>query len=177
MVKSIGKFFFLIFLFLAMLLFFLPKENLYFFAEKELAKKGVVISKEEVKDKGFTFEMHHAHLSVSSIESAVVSDLSLSLYLFYNKLHIDSIYLASSLKSFLPLAIKEVDVVYSIVNPLVVEIETKGDFGKAKGDFSLVDKKLTIILKPSKLMRQKYRGTLRNLKKLKNGEYSYVKSF
>jgi len=177
MVKGIAKFLFTIILFVMMILFFMPKQNLYFFAEKELVKKGVVISKEEVTDKGFLFEMHHAHLSVSGIESAVISDLSLSLYLFYNNLHIDSIYLASSLKGFVPLVVKNVDVTYSIINPLVITLQSKGDFGEAFGDFSLIDRKLSLTLKPSKLMRQKYRGTLRNLKKLKNGKYSYVKNF
>ena len=51
--KFIGYFLFFIF----MLIFFSPKENLYYLAEKELAKKSILISKESIKDSGFSFNI------------------------------------------------------------------------------------------------------------------------
>jgi hypothetical protein len=76
-----------------------------------------------------------------------------------------------------PTHIEKTYLVYTILNPLNVVGLSKGDFGKADIKVSLLNKKIFVILYPSKLMMRKYRTILREFKKVKNGEYKYEESF
>jgi len=170
--KFIGYFLFFIF----MLIFFSPKENLYYLAEKELAKKSILISKESIKDSGFSFNIKNAHISMQEIESAIVSDLKIDTFLFFNTINISNIAFANTFKNFLPLNIDSVKISYSILNPLNIVIKSNGGFGNMSGTFNISKRVLNLKIKPSKLMKTKYRQTLRNFRKNKDGEYIYVKN-
>ena len=176
MVKKVLKFFIYLLFFKAMLIFFMPKENLYYLAEKELAKKSLVISKENIKDSGFIFNIENAHISMKEIQSAVISNIELKLFLFFNRLRVENIHISQSFKNFLPLNIDKVDISYSILDPLNIIIKADGGFGVLNGSFNLIDRALFVVLKPSKLMYLDYKTLLRNFKKNKDGEYIYVKN-
>ncbi|SFV70786.1 hypothetical protein MNB_SM-5-1484 [hydrothermal vent metagenome] len=177
MVKKIGKFFAYLLFFLGALLYFMPKESLYFLGEKELQKYHVVIAHESVKDRGFSLALRHLDLYVESIQSATIERVDIALFAFYNEIEADNIHLSSALASMLPTKIENVDIKYSVLNPLNVTFTAVGDFGRVQGVANIKERKIIAFLKPSSLMLRNYRATLRNFKKQSNGEYKYVQSF
>jgi len=66
MVKLLKFFAYMLFFVLA-LIYFLPKAALYFYAEQELQKKRLILSKEEVVDSGFSLKVKHAEVTFDSI--------------------------------------------------------------------------------------------------------------
>jgi len=177
MVKKIGKFFAYLLFFLGALLYFIPKESLYFLGEKELQKYHVVIAHESVKDRGFSLALRHLDLYVESIQSATIERVDVALFAFYNEIEAENIHLSSAVASMFPTKIAHVDVKYSVINPLNVTFTAEGDFGTLHGVANIKERKVVALLKPSSLMLRNYKSTLRNFKKQANGEYKYVQSF
>jgi len=177
MVKKIGKFFAYMLFFIGALLYFMPKESLYFLGEKELQKYHVVIAHEGVKDKGFSLELRHLDLYVESIQSATIESVDIALFAFYNEVEVDNIALSSAVASMFPTKIEHVYIKYSVIDPLNVIFSAVGAFGTLHGMANIKERKVVALLKPSSLMLRNYKSTLRNFKKQANGEYKYVQSF
>jgi len=177
MVKKILIFFIYLIFFITSIIYFMPKVNLYYFLEHKLKPSSVIISMEEVEDKGLNLEIQNAKVFFKSIESAEISKINLSIFLIFNKLNAKNITLSSITKSFIPTKIDNIDVVMSVLNPLNAHIYATGEFGKAYGVYNIIDKSLKVKLTPSNIMKTKYKKTLMGLKKSENGEYEYVKNF
>ena len=176
MVKLLKFFAYMLFFVLA-LIYFLPKAALYFYAEQELQKKRLILSKEEVVDSGFSLKVKHAEVTFDSIESASVEEIDVKVFLLYNALHIQNIELSSMDASFVPLHIESADIKYTIFNPLKISGDALGAFGEVNADVNLLERSVTLLLKPSALMLQKYQSTLQTFQRDQNGEYRYVKTF
>jgi len=177
MVKKMLKFFAYILFFLSMLLFFMPKVNLYYLLEKKLQSYAVVIASEELRDSGFVFKIENAHLYVKSIESATIEHIDLKIFALYNRVDIDGIRLAPAASSFFPLDIEHIVVNYNIFNPLYATLHGEGAFGEAMLQVDLLHRRVHMHFLASKVMQREYRNTLRNFKRVKNGEYIYDKNF
>lgn len=176
MVKKIGKFFIYFAFFLGALLFFLPKVSLYHFGERMVKPYGVVISNEKVFEKGFSLQIEDATLYFKKIPSVTFKNLDISMLGVYNSCVVEDISLAKALKSFAPTHIDRFEANYSIVDPLNIYGSVLGEFGSLTLEFNLIERKIQVFLQPSKMMKTKYRSTLRNFKKLKTGGYIYEKS-
>jgi len=176
MVK-IGKFFSYVIFFILALMYFIPKESIYYFAEKELKNYNVIIAHEAVKDSGFSLKLQHLDIYVESIESAKVDSVSISLFGVYNAVDAKNIILTDALASMLPVKIDTVSIRYSIFHPTDIILNAAGAFGTIEAKANLIERKVDARLKPSTVMKRKYRSTLRNFKKQSNGEYEYVQSF
>ena len=177
MVNKLFMFFAYVIFFILALMYFTPKTSLYYMLEKELIKYDVVISDEIVHDNGFSLSLEGSNLYVKDIESAYVKGLDVKLFALYNALSIEDITLSEVAGSFIPVKIKNLDLVYSVFNPLNVQIKAKGDFGVANGDVNILERKLHLKVTPSELMKKNHRSTMRQLKKQKDGSYSYDKTF
>lgn len=171
--KVVGYFSF----FLLALMYFMPKVSSYYYLEQELEKYKVVLSDEEVVDNGFSLQLNHVEVSFDSIESASIQSANVKLFIAYNSIHIQNITLESIVSSFFPLHIKDAKISYSIFEPLKVIAKANGDFGSASAEIYFLDKNISAIIRPSKLMSQKYKRTLSMMKKQANGEYVYDKTF
>jgi len=176
MVKLFRFFLYVLFFILA-LMYFMPKQSIYYFAETELQKYNVVVSHETVNDSGLSLEVSNLDIYAQGIKSATIQELDISLFGLYNSINAKDIKLESVVESMLPLDINEVRVTYSILDPVNVKLESEGAFGSIDGKANIIDRKVVLLLKPSKLMLRKYRTTLRNFKKLKSGEYEYDQNF
>ena len=155
----------------------MPKESVYYFLEKELLKEKVILSGEEIIDNGFSLQLKHTDLSYDSIESASVEDINVKMFLVYNSLSVSNVELVGMASSFVPVVIDEMNMKYTIFNPLNIVANASGEFGEAKANVNLLDRNVSILLTPSELMLKKYRSTLKNLKKNEDGEYKYDKTF
>lgn len=176
MVKM-AKFFGYFFFFLAMVLFFLPKVQLYYLLEHEIKPSKVLINQESVRDTGFSLELRDAQILYEGIESANVASIDLSFFLFYNRILAKDITLSSAAKSFVPLEIETIKLEHLFYNPLLVKAEAQGAFGEAYVRINLLERSLELRLLPSERMKKEFMHTLRQLKKDQNGEYIYAKNF
>ncbi len=175
--KKIALFFLYTLLFFGALLFFTPKENLYYFAEEQIKPLGVVIGYEEAIDHGFTLELLHAKLYVQKIKSANIGSVTVGLFGLYNSATLNNIVLDKTFEQFFPPLISHVDISQSILSPLHLKAEAIGDFGEAEATVDLLERNASVILKPSKLMLSRYKSTLRQLKRSKEGDYRYEYRF
>ena len=162
--------------FLMMLVIFLPKTNLYYFALAEANKAGLVISNKSLKESSFGLKIEDVKVFYQGIEAANIGAVDINLYLFYNRVVLHKSKLSSLVENYLPREIDNVVVSYSIINPLEVTFVAQGRFGLASGSLHLDTRVVEISLKPSKIFMKQYKNSLRYLKKSENGEYSYEKS-
>jgi len=166
-----------IFFFILALIYFMPKESVYYYLEKELLLNKVVLSDEEIEDSGFSLQLNNSKVSYDSIESADVENINIKIFLVYNSLSVSNVKLLDVASSFVPLHIDNINIKYTIFNPLNIVAESNGEFGQANAEVNILDRNMSVVLKPSQLMLKKYRATLRNLKKNEAGEYRYEKTF
>jgi len=181
MVKKIVNFFLYLLFFMIVLLYFTPKISLYYLAEQKIKPiSGVIISKESLKDNGFSLEIDNAHISLKGIDSAVIEKINIKILGFFNTLNINNITLSSVADSFIPLHIESIYMHYSLLNPLNIIGKIEGDFGEASVIISLnkdrLQPHLLVTLTASSKMKKGYRRTLRNFKKNKEGEFIYEKN-
>lgn len=176
MVK-IARYFAYIFFFFAIVLFFIPKVELYYMGEKQLAPLKVIISDEELTDNGFSLEIKNAKLFFEGIESVQIEEIKIAPWGFYNNITIQNVKLSSAAKSFLPLDITSVELRHVIYNPVEISINAEGDFGKLEGSINIYNQSAMIFLIPSAKMQKEYAHSLRYFKKEQDGRYSYAKNF
>lgn len=177
MVKKLYKFLAFSLFFILAVMYFTPKVSVYYFAEEMLKEYGIIISKEEAVDNGLTLTLSHGIVSFKGIDSATLDELNIKLFGVYNSLDVNGVLLSSTAAAFVPLKIEHIEASYSVINPLYAIASAEGEFGSAELEFSILDNSIHLLLKPSKLMLQKYKSTLRNLKKNEEGEYVYDKTF
>jgi len=162
--------------FIMSVLIFLPKENLYFLLEKELAKQDIFISNETISTGLFSIELEDAVVTYEGIEVAKIIRSDFELFLLYDKVELKEIELSSLISNYWPSKIENVVVTYSVIDPVNIHAVAEGTFGQIVAEYSLEDSRVSVVLKPSKLIFKKYRSTLRYFKKSKDGEYTYEKS-
>ncbi len=175
MVKKVLKFFGYSLFFILALIFFSAKTGVYYFAETQLKQFDIVISNEKFKENFFTLDVKNLDVTAKKIEIAKINQADFTLLFLYNAIHFEDIKLSSLSQNYLPSKIKTVDISYTILHPLTLSLKAKGDFGELNVSLLVLNKHLEATLKPSKLMLHTYQNSLRQLKKLKNGEYTYAK--
>ena len=177
MVKKLSLFFAYALFFILALMYFTPKTSLYYTLETELKKYEVVISNEDVQDRGFSLNISDLTLYAKDINSAKVENVNIKVFALYNSVKIENISLSSVAATFIPINIDEVTISYSIFNPFNVVMRATGGFGVADGSFHILDRALHLDVVPSDKMIKKYKNSMRKLKKNENGSYSYDKTF
>lgn len=177
MVKKVSLFFGYSAFFLLAFMYFTPKQNLYYFLEKELKIYNVIISNEKVQDKGFTLTLENADLFVKSIKSANAKEVNVKIFALYNSLTLSDVTLSSVAASFVPLHINELRFTYSVLNPFNITAYGIGEFGEAEAALSILNRSLHIDVEPSDKMKKEYANSMRQLKKSEDGGYFYDKTF
>ncbi len=177
MVNKLLRFFLYFIFFILALIYFTPKNSIYYFLEKELKPYGVIISDEEVTDRAFFLEILHSNISFEKIQSVSISTTDIKIFALYNSINFKDIVLSSVAESFIPLHVENVNIIYTILSPLHILGSSYGEFGEVHMSVSILERKLHVTLIPSELMLKKYQSTLGNFVKNQNGEYEYDKVF
>ena len=177
MVKKLMKFFAYFFFFIGALAVFIPKSSVYYFLEQNIKQFEVVISNETLNSSIVSLNIENLEVSAKGIDSALIEEADITLLLFYNKLHFTNIKLSSIVEAYLPSKINNLEITYTLFNPLVVSVNAAGGFGDASGTLNIMERAVNITLKPSKKMLKRYKKSMRMLKKSENGEYVYAKTF
>jgi hypothetical protein len=172
MVKVLKYLLYVLF-FIYALIYFLPKQFIYFYAEEYLENEKVVISSESSVEKSFGLKIEDAQISYKSIQSANIKEIEIDMVIFYNSIRVENIELSKAVASIFPQNIDNIDIKYSLLKPLNMTINAKGEFGEANGYLDIVEKKFSMKLKASKLMKSRFSQTLKNFRKNAQGEYIY----
>lgn len=176
MMKFIFKNILYITIFIALLLIFLPKSSFYYLLENELEKNRIIISNEVLTEKYFSLDIHNAKIFFEGINVALIKKAKVQTYLVFNKLNVEDIKVLDSLKHMVPSKIKNIQVIYSILNFNKLKIEANGDFGTIEGYINLLDRNIYINLNASNIMKNNYSQIL-NKMNLKDGRYIYEYKF
>ncbi len=155
------------------LLLFMPKQELYFTLEKELAKQDIEINEESIEEGVFSLTLIKPVIYVKGIKIATIEKINIFTLIFTSNINIRSLSLDDSLKSFAPQKIDVANISHSLLSPFKVTIEAKGSFGVLKGNANLNERDLRLDFSET----TKELGSIRtNLKKDEKGLY-YETSF
>ena len=155
------------------LLLFMPKQELYFTLEEELAKQDIEINEEKIEEGIFSLNLINPVIYVKGIEIASVEKINIFTVIFYTNVHIQDLILDESLKSFAPQNIEVSNISYSVFAPFKANIEAKGSFGLLEGSVNLSEKNVRLDFNETTKELDAIRP---NLKKDEKGLY-YETSF
>ena len=172
------------------IMYFLPKVNFYFYAERVLeqtnlqpiAKAMMVkeakihIVQEEIVDNGFSIELNNANIYLNDIYILNLGQLKIEPWLFYNNISIHSVRLNKSFEDEFPTRLDELHITQSIFSPLLIEVTGIFAYGSFDAQVDLGERKVHANLQVNKKFVKKYRKLLRQLKRVKGG-YTYEYSF
>ncbi len=167
--RIIGGFFLLVIL----LWLLAPKQELYYLLEKELKKSDIIISNETIKDTWYGVKISDADIYIKGAKMAQLSQLELNIFFLYNRLTIKNIITNKAFHNDAPKSIEEINVIYSILDPLHIKLDSIGSFGEANGEVNIKDRTITIgfpIAKEIKPFRK-------FLKKDSTGEWKYETNY
>jgi len=161
-----------LFIFWFALLFFMPKEDLYFTLEQSLQTEDIIIQETKRETGLFTLKLKEAKVFYKGIEIASIDEIDFFTLLFYTTVEIKGLHFDDSLRTFVPGDIDNVLLVHSLVSPLSVSLTALGDFGLAEGKVDLRARKVRIDIVEAKAIQ----NIKAELKKDEKGLY-YETSF
>lgn len=177
MVRKTSIFLVYAIVFFLALICFAPKSNMYYYLEHNIRSLGVGISSKRVTERCMALKLGDTNLYYGSINGAYVKESDVKPFIVYNVIKLKDIELSSFASSFMPLHVDKIKAVYTISDPLNIRAKASGEFGDADMTADLRTRVMHIVLRPSKIMLQKYAKSLKYLKRSKNGEYFYDKNF
>lgn len=163
-----------IFLYLAIAL--LPKEALFYQAERWLEPMQVYINETDVSDRLVNFRLEGATLIYQDVEAATIEEISLTTLLVYNSLSVSPFTIREELASFVPPGIESLSLTHHILMPHRIRIDAAGDFGTATGYVDLLQRRIHIDIAFSSLVNRNYPALLRMVRKNSEGYY-YEQAF
>jgi len=149
------------------LIVFMPKEELYFSLERELAKQGIEINEGSIEESMFGLVLNNVTVYVRGIKIITIKKVSFSTYLIYSKVKMNELYSDKEVKSIVALHLEKAVLEHLIVSPLNISLRAIGNIGELTGMIALKDRKIHIdITDPKKVNSFK-----RFLKKSEKGWY------
>ncbi len=164
-----------VFLFLYLLIAFLPKENLFFLGEKKLQNYNVILNDEKLKDRLILFQIQDSSVYYDGLHVGNIDSIDLFLGIFYNQISMKNAIFSDKLRQFIPKEISNLKIQSTIFFPIRLWINGDGNFGDISGFIDLYKKKIRLVLKPKKEFVSKYSTIMREFKKI-NNEYIYEKT-
>ena len=154
-------------------LVFMPKQELYFTLEKELAKQDIEINEQSIEEGIFSLNLIKPVIYVKGIKIASVEKINIFTLIFNTNINVKSLILDDSLKSFAPGKIDVANISYSLFSPFNVNIGATGSFGAIEGSVNLNERTLRLDFTETTKELDSIRS---NLKKDEKGLY-YETSF
>ena len=161
--RLLSKVISLFLLFLIVLVLFLPKEQLFIKFVNQLYKEHIYLKDYKYSDELFTSNISNMTINYDGINIAKISNSRFDMFLVYNNIDINNISLDESLNAFVPSNIKNININYSILDPLYVNASVLSKLYSIKIQFDIVNLKLNAKFKTSKFFRKKYKKLLREL--------------
>jgi len=144
--RIIGGFF----LGLILLWLFAPKVELYYFLEKSLKEKNIIISNETINDTWYGLKVENADIYVAGAKVANATELTFNFFFLYSSLTIEQIKMDKSLANMAPKEVTTMNAVYSVIDPLNIKLDAEGSFGVLTGTVALLERKVEILFPVAK---------------------------
>lgn len=157
------KFFLFLLGLLIGLVIFMPKDNLYYTAQKFLAKEKVYINS-DIKS-GLILDLSNGKIYQNGIDFADFQNVKILPFLLFNKIEAKNIEINMQ-----NLRIDNLNISYSILNPVKVYIKGMANFGKIDGEVNLLKREIKVYI------LNLTNGNIKSfLKKDKKGYFYYAK--
>ena len=144
-----------------------PKRELYYSLEKEIAKSGLIIDGEEIKETALGVELKKPTIIYEGIKAAKADMIKIVSMIAYSEISILNIKNDKAMSNIFPLLPTNVVIEHNIFSPYQLNIVAYGDFGTAKGIFDTKSMTLRMdIIKSNNI-----ENIRQYLKKDKNGWY------
>jgi len=132
------------------LLLFMPKIQLYYLLEHNLAKREIKLNESRISESPFGLRVTGMQVYFKGIPIAKIEKTEAVTLLFYNRISTAQITLDALLKEKFPASIEKLVFQYSLIDPLHIHISGSGSFGTLEGNYDLRAHKLHIDIAAGK---------------------------
>lgn len=164
MVKKITAILFVVWF---VLILFMPKEEIYFRMEQELAKNEIKLNEEHRNEGLFSLNLENVTVYVKGIPLATVEKISFFTLLFHTCINVEALMIDESLKAMTPTEVEHLHISQNILSPFDIKVKAEGPFGQASGSVDLNQRMVHMDINETKGL-----GMLKS--KLKQGEEGWV---
>ncbi len=142
--QVVKKLFLVLFVLWFAVLLFMPKQELFYMLEKNLAEQGIVINEKKIDEGLFSLNLIDASIFYKGVKVATVEKINIFTLLFTTNIHISTLELDDALKTFAPQKIDSADITQQPFSPYTVKISALGSFGEMEGVADLKTGKLRL---------------------------------
>jgi len=128
----------------------MPKREIYYKLEEELAKQEIILNEAKASEGIFSLTLTDVSVYYKGINVATLDEVSFCTLLFYSSIELQSLYMDDSLKTMVPQITKEALLSHSILSPLNVSVQASGSFGAMEGKIDLSERKVRLDFNESK---------------------------
>ena len=139
---------------LLIVLVFIPKEKIFYTIESYLAQEHIYITDETLNDRLVFLDVQNARIVLDNLEVASVENIRITPWIIFNRLSLTSVDVSSEYQTFFPGKIDEMELTYSILHPLSIQIHARGDFGQCRGAVDLMDQKVRVVFDATQELRK-----------------------
>ena len=132
------------------LLLFMPKIQLYYLLEQNLAKQEIKLNESKISENPFGLTVTDMQVYFKGIPVAKIEKTEMVTLLLYNRITATHITLDALLKEKFPASIEKLVLQYSVIDPLHVHISGSGSFGTLEGNYDLRAHKVHIDIAAGK---------------------------
>lgn len=143
-----------------------PKNEVINYVEKKFLVHMKVDTKIELTNSIEGYKAKNSTVYYKNAPIAVNQSLDINPFLFYNIIKIKNTTLEGMAGSLLPQKIDDILIKYTLLDPMNIHVDAKGQFGTIKGNIDLKTSIFSLDLTPSPLMNTRYQFILRNMKKV-----------
>jgi len=135
------------------ILAFMPKTELYYKLEEELNKNSIQLNEDSIKEGIFTLSLNGVTVFGEGIEVAKIKNIKFFTLLGYTTIQINGLTFDDLLKGQAPKEVREVNIIHSIVNPMLVMLDANGSMGEVDGNINFSKNKLRVDFKDTKKLK------------------------
>ncbi|MDF1879703.1 hypothetical protein JHD50_00035 [Sulfurimonas sp. MAG313] len=169
--KKIMKFFIYFILMLAIILFFVPKVNVYYLAETFMKQKNIYISDEDIYDNGFSLELVNAKIFFDKLELMKIDTIKFSPWIVYNSIRLDVIDINEGFSDFLPRDLSFIEAKHVFYNPTQIMIRGESQDSSLFGEIDFIERVVRLHFRIGVKSEKKYKNLLSKLTKEEGGYY------
>ncbi|MDR0664145.1 MAG: hypothetical protein LBF86_01300 [Helicobacteraceae bacterium] len=158
------------------IVFFLPKKELYYLAERYMEQIGAFVSGEDASDYGWALSLKGGTLYYDRTAIAENARTTLITTIFYNELSVDSFELSDTLAAIAPARVDFLKARHTIFAPHKFFLSAEGAIGAATGWIDLFDRKIYLLINVPSETQQKYGQIFARLEKTSEG-FVYERDF
>ena len=154
-----------------LIVFFMPKKELYYLLEQKLKAENIVISGEVLVEGPLSLTVEHPVFFLGGAPVASAKKITLWSILFYSKASTEALLLAEGLAE--EVSVAELKASHSLLSPWKVSLSGKGSLGEMKGELMLKERQIHLSLSKG----GENKALSKYLKKDKKGGWQYESKF